>query len=406
MTNKKKIILFSSSYPYGLTETFLHNEVDYLKDYFDIEIYPMLKKDDGDLPRKLSESIKYFTPFLRRSYFLRIVFGLFNLAPVSYFVRDFFKMLGSSSNLKTGLTDWFLFTISYRTILRDRKFRHLLASNNGAIYYFYWGNFPFHLLPDTVKPVYIRVHGGEVNYERHCNYIPMAKEKFSGTSALILPISEDALNKTLVINSSVKYHLSRLGVKYYGDNSTNEIDRESITIVSCSNIIKLKRIHLIVEALSKISDVTVNWIHFGDGPLLPLLKDAVIKLPPNIKVDLKGRIPNDDVLLFYKTRPIDLFINVSETEGVPVSIMEALSFGIPCFATNVGGTGEILDKSGGMIVEKNFDVTILTDFICNIKSLSKELNLRRGARALWAKKCDYDNNYAKLEKIFNGRLLP
>ena len=48
------------------------------------------------------------------------------------------------------------------------------------------------------------------------------------------------------------------------------------------------------------------------------------------------------MLDYYKNNIIDIFINLSASEGIPVSIMDAISFGIPCIATNVGGTGEIV----------------------------------------------------------------
>ena len=48
-------------------------------------------------------------------------------------------------------------------------------------------------------------------------------------------------------------------------------------------------------------------------------------------------------------------MNVSESEGIPVSIMEASSFGIPVIATNVGGVGEIVENGyNGLLLNKDF----------------------------------------------------
>jgi glycosyltransferase involved in cell wall biosynthesis len=44
---------------------------------------------------------------------------------------------------------------------------------------------------------------------------------------------------------------------------------------------------------------------------------------------------------------------LSESEGVPVSIMEAQSFGIPVIATNVGGTSEIVNERVGILLSDN-----------------------------------------------------
>jgi colanic acid/amylovoran biosynthesis glycosyltransferase len=194
--------------------------------------------------------------------------------------------------------------------------------------------------------------------------------------------------------------LSRLGVDYKGRNP-DPADYEPINVVSCSNLIGLKRVHLIIEALSLVTDINVKWIHFGDGHLLDEIKENAAKLAPNIEVDLKGRVSNKEVLEFYRTNPIDLFINVSETEGVPVSIMEALSFGIPCFATDVGGTAEILEEIGGKLVSKEFEIDELSKYIVEIRDRAQSKDLRNGAFSLWKKKCVAKENYENLHKTFS-----
>ncbi len=56
-----------------------------------------------------------------------------------------------------------------------------------------------------------------------------------------------------------------------------------------------------------------------------------------------GTVQSEDVMNYYTGNTIDLFVNTSSSEGVPFSIMEAFAAGIPVMATNVGGTGEIVD---------------------------------------------------------------
>ncbi|MDD0858820.1 glycosyltransferase [Arthrobacter alpinus] len=65
----------------------------------------------------------------------------------------------------------------------------------------------------------------------------------------------------------------------------------------------------------------------------------------DLVIELKGAVANDEVLNFYRNHEISVFINVSTSEGVPVSIMEAISFDIPVVATSVGGTPEIVGGS-------------------------------------------------------------
>jgi glycosyltransferase involved in cell wall biosynthesis len=47
-----------------------------------------------------------------------------------------------------------------------------------------------------------------------------------------------------------------------------------------------------------------------------------------------------------------LFVNLSDSEGLPVAIMEAMSAGVPVVATDVGGTAEIVSSAkSGVLLE-------------------------------------------------------
>ena len=111
------------------------------------------------------------------------------------------------------------------------------------------------------------------------------------------------------------------------------VSRKIFNIVTCARTIPLKRLERLAEVLSKITDRIICWTHIGDGESQEDLKQYVLKnMPDNVKVSLLGAIPNSQVYEMYRNTPIHVFINVSETEGIPVSIMEAMSFSIPVIA--------------------------------------------------------------------------
>ena len=53
---------------------------------------------------------------------------------------------------------------------------------------------------------------------------------------------------------------------------------------------------------------------------------------------------------YYRDTHVDLFISLSAQEGLPVSIMEAISFGIPVLAADVFGVPEIVTANTGCLV--------------------------------------------------------
>lgn len=147
--------------------------------------------------------------------------------------------------------------------------------------------------------------------------------------------------------------MSRLGtVRKFGVNSDGR--GEETVIVSCSDLIPLKRVGMIADALMRC-DKPVSWFHFGDGELRAGLEERCRALPDNVKARFMGFTPNDGIQKFYSENHIDAFLNVSESEGIPVSIMEAQSYGLPVIATDVGGTRELVHNGeNGVLLKIDF----------------------------------------------------
>lgn len=124
-------------------------------------------------------------------------------------------------------------------------------------------------------------------------------------------------------------------------------DGEVPTVMTCSSVIAVKRVPLIAEALAELAARRpIRWVHFGDGPELPRVREALTDAPPTLTAELRGQVPRSAVLEALQT-PIAVFVNASSSEGLPVSLMEAVSAGVPCVATDVGGTGELVGDRHG-----------------------------------------------------------
>ena len=71
---------------------------------------------------------------------------------------------------------------------------------------------------------------------------------------------------------------------------------------------------------------------------------------------MAGHIANPDVLKFYGSRFVSALLSVSLSEGIPVSMMEAMSFGVPVVAVGVCGIPEIVNEETGVLLPEEATV--------------------------------------------------
>ena len=114
---------------------------------------------------------------------------------------------------------------------------------------------------------------------------------------------------------------------------------------------------------------------------------------------------NEQIKDFYRYGETDCFITTSLTEGMPMSIIEALSFGIPIIATDVGGIHEQIDGNG-ILLKSNPTVEEVGQAIIDIvdSTEKKRKEMCRKSHLIWKEKFDLEKNISKLESEFRGLL--
>ena len=198
-----------------------------------------------------------------------------------------------------------------------------------------------------------------------------------------------------------KFRCSRLGVHNVGDNPQNAFYPR--TIVSCSNFSPNKNVLKIAEVISRLS-VPVRWVHFGraNPDQLIAIHDKIKIFPPHIKAELRGFVPNTDIKNFYNSEGVAVFINLSEGEGIPVSIMEAISFGIPVLASAVYGNPEIAVRETGFCVPYDSSpaeiASLLNEFLIDTE---KQKKIRNTSRQFHEDNYSAERNY----RIFADEIL-
>ena len=215
--------------------------------------------------------------------------------------------------------------------------------------YFFWGKGGCDFLPFIDKTKYgkiaVRFHRYDLFKDQNNGYIPY-RRKLLDSVHIAAPSSQRGYDHIINDYPNLKSNLMVSGIGVIKEGEVFASTDGVLRIVSCSFIVPVKRVHLIAEALMNVN-IPVEWTHIGGGPLMNDVLDIVAKFPPNVKAIFPGTIHSLELINFYKKQPIDLFLNVSSSEGVPMSIRDSLSLGIPVIATDVGGSAQIVDDTVG-----------------------------------------------------------
>jgi glycosyltransferase involved in cell wall biosynthesis len=199
-------------------------------------------------------------------------------------------------------------------------------------------------------------------------------------------------NVELVYNGLIDYaHCSNIEESPELANKFSEIKSSYPRIIACiSRISKQKKFDLFIEIAKQMPQYAFVWI--GN-------KNEIAELPSNVYC--LGEVHAAHVYLKYA----DLFILPSNYEGLPISILEALSYGIPVVASDVGGISEMLDGRNGFAVENEVGAFVNKIEYCVDENVRKQMKL--AARESYLERFTVDkmvDGYTKIYKqLYEGQ---
>lgn len=348
------LYLFTGQYPYSqYVECFLEDEINYLSNAF--EKIVIIPTRGATTMRAIPDNCEVKKPVFRSIFFF-LLKGLFNKRTFTALLKDFFHYKVYLSLPKFFV--WVKGTLVINNLLNSEVIQKIEESlDENDVCYYYWGKWSnlLALFFKTKCHHVSRFHGAwDLWEEEFDNYAPLRKELVEklDKSVLISRKGEIFFNEKYPF---AKTSFNPLGSADYGLQK-QKLDNK-VKIVSCSTVYPLKRVDLIFQSIllfSETNNRTIEWTHIGGGPSFKNLQDLVASNSHNrLDVTLLGNLSHNEVIEHYKNNSYDTFVNLSTNEGVPVSIMEAISFGIPVLATAVGGTPEIVTNKSGILVSSN-----------------------------------------------------
>lgn len=400
------LVVFTSSYTVN-GNVFLEEEVLRAQRAFDKIIIVSLDKTPGAKPLTVPENGKLIRP--RQNYSLvKRLFRSLTYVFKPRVIKEFFSGIRERGIKQAGKIFFYLISAEDVLMCLKKNEKLWLGDKENTVYYSYWLDAAAFYLCKYLRPqgftCIAKAHGGDCFYDRGFHEYMVAELK--GLNA-VCPASAAGRNDILahyldkVPELQRKLRTFRLGIKIDRDFKIPAY-KSKVTkhIVTCSNMVAVKRLDVLVEALKICGEkgLNIKWTHFGSGELEEDIKGRAEEMLgefKNIHFEFMGRTDNSAIRDYYKTQNPDLFINCSKSEGIPVSIMEAMMYGIPVLAGNVGGIGEILDDKSGILLPGMAEAESLASAIEKIFALadSQHEALSRQAREKVLNDFDAEKNY-------------
>lgn len=394
------LIIFTDKFPYNGGEPFLETEIHYLSKAFErVIIFPLTGHGTEKLPMPANVEVIDFET--NRPVYLKKLLLNHGWVIIKWFALEFIK----SPHRFKYITQF------------NWNFKRLVGLLNNAIelkqsinklniskpiYYSYWFNDWASMLVIAkqlgLKGKFVsRTHGFDFDEQQQARgYHPFRYVELPKFDKVfqVSEYGQNYISKRFPRAKNIE--VSKLGVTEKG---TNPISNDTVfQIVSCSNFVPLKRVHLMVEILTQFS-IPFHWTHFGTGSGMEKVQAKAENELNTDNYSFKGFVPNQELMEWYKTNAVDLFINVSELEGLPVSLMEAISFGIPVVGCNICGVPEIVNTQTGVLLDVDFEskqvASTLEEFL---KTKARNTSFRKGVKDFWAANFDADKNYTDFVK--------
>lgn len=406
----KKIFILTDRYPYGDGEPFLHTELQSIDtSLYNITIIPVSPSSDNTKVRPLPANIQLdsgltvpdssYQDMVWRSrcrkqgrflqemlqQVLTFKFSWHNLNKALYYIR-------------LGMRAAEYLNVHYGDILHRPE--------QPVTVYAYWLSHPgataseLGRLHPQIKTI-ARCHGYDCLPERHDKHHVPAMRYTTLLLDAVYPVSSYSASAVGRYKNRTTIQVAKLGSMDYGLAPLPE--NQPFTIVSCAYISPVKRLDLFVNALAKIKDVPLRWVHLGGGEQAEEITAlAQNQLGTNIHWEITGNLPHDAIIEHYKNNPAHLFVNTSKSEGMPVSIMEALSFGLPVLATSAGGIQDAVTHGlNGFLLNNNASAESIAEEILRITNIPKAeyAALRNNARLSWQQNYNAAVNFPKFYEM-------
>lgn len=390
---RKKLVLLTDGFPYGIGEKpFISPEIDALHNKFDLTIVSIAK-------RKWLNDLEHISPlpsnvnvvWCGKKKLFAILAGIIRM-PFTLEGRIEIKDIWrESSSISTKLLRTLTSTLYYglaeniRVQMQDAS---LFDAIEDTLYYSFWfGRCAMALALEKKRDADLTFISRTHRYELFNHCAPFSRQPFqwfkNEQCAAVAFISQYCMEYFITTYDKERIHLKDYYLFRLGSITPGQAPDPSKSdpkiIVSCSHVIPRKRVNLIAQSLLDLNREDIVWVHFGDGPELQTVKSIVDNCVSECV--FYGHVDSKAIQEFYSKNYVSCFITTSASEGCPVSVMEAMAYGVPVIGTNIDGIPEEIDGNGILLAD-NPTISEICNAITEIVDMPREEYLALRNRSL------------------------
>ena len=243
----------------------------------------------------------------------------------------------------------------------------------------------------------VKNYGFSISFQKKVRSFSIKK------SDIVVTPSQHLKNFILNLGFKNKIEIINNGV-FIPEENTNIFTNDQINITIVSRLVSHKNIEKIIKGISDLNSPLINLNIIGDGPELNQLQKISLESNNKDNIIFHGKLNRDEIDHIFLNS--DIYIQASNYEGLPHSLLEAMSYGIPVLCTPVGECKEILgNEDRGYILDLPVSKNNIKSKISQIIG-EKDIANKKGERGkdLINEKYNLTNSFNLYKNLFT-RLL-
>ncbi len=174
-----------------------------------------------------------------------------------------------------------------------------------------------------------------------------------------------------------------------------------IKIISVGRLSKQKNPELLIKVTTNLPNDLINRIEVllvGNGPKLGMVH-KLVEQNKSLLIRVLPSATRDDIKKLLQKS--DIFVLSTNWEGLPYSILEAMSVGLPVIATDVGGISELVDSSCGFLIKRDDGLALQRALSSLIMDNNLRFKMGENAKKIIKNRFSINQMLLETEKVYN-----